>query len=612
MGTLLPWPWLLRPLVAAAAAAIAAFDVEALVQGARRLRTKEQSAVSHVTERAEVDSSGPVVTTEGGPIRGIRQFGCQIFKSIPYGSIPERFAQSVPPQPWAPAVLDATKFGGACIGSHVWVPEREDCLALSLWVPEGLHTNMPVIVYFHGGMMQHGSGRSTYRHGDGIAQSKAYPTIMINFDFRLGIMGCIHGREEDGTPPNLWLHDQQQALRWVQRNIRAFGGDPTRVALQSESEGGTMVLTHLISPASAGLFSRAVMHSPVADVWSRDANRQHTEFIAKRVGCLKANTTAKEMITCLKSKKARTLWGGDWVAEELSNNVGSLAWITSLFSTLRWISMHRDTTQLLQMMGWHPDIDGRSVPGEARDLIAQGKWNKVPVLVTTVKNESLGVIPHIPILSDAMIRLGLGSVSVKGDVERLSTAYSATLAKTTNSTPKERLDLLHLMITDKMWVCDIRAMADDFVRGGGHISLGMFWYSPKFDPIGKMTNKACTRGAACHVAQMTFAMPQMHGDMKIHGNGTEKDVAFSEWYRDQLLAFVHGAKHAWAPYDPITKPFTFMDSGGPRVVRGYRGEQCDVLDSSTNPDLPAFLRRRGGLVLGRNGTWELASNGSAA
>merc|ERR550525_1458099 len=112
-------------------------------------------------------------------------------------------------------------------------------------------------------MNQHGSGDEVIRHGDMIVQSKKYPSIFINFDYRLGIFGWIHGEQGSGITNNIGMLDQQEALRWVQRNIAAFGGDPSRVTLQGQSEGSSTILAHMVSPGSASLFHRAVMHSPV-------------------------------------------------------------------------------------------------------------------------------------------------------------------------------------------------------------------------------------------------------------------------------------------------------------------------------------------------------------
>jgi len=466
------------------------------------------------------------------------------------------------------------------------VPESEDCLNLNIWLPPGAKKGMPVVVYFHGGMNQHGSGAEAFRQGDGLVQSAKYPTIFINFDFRMGIFGWISGAKGSNVTSNLGMLDQQAALRWVQRNIGFFGGDARRVTLQGQSEGAGILLAHLVAPGSRGLFDRVAFHSPPADMWSRHANEERTRFMAKKVGCQKK--LPADTLACLRKVPAQTLWNADWLSEELSRNMGSSSWFRNVFQLLAF-SSGKDFEAMPGYLGWHAVVDGTTLPGEPRELIARGEWSKVPVLVTVARNESLGVFPAGG-SSTVSMRMALGTLLGRGGGEAAAGRYRESLERSGIRSASE-LDVLHQMVTDKMWTCDVRSLARDVAAAGGEAYVGMFWHSPKYDPVGIRTNKECTQGASCHAADMMYILPQGHG-VGIQGDGMEEEAAFARRYRDEFLAFVHGRGHAWQPYNASSQVMTFNSAEGRWAVPGYRRPQCDVLDGYAGEMLPAFARQQ--------------------
>ena len=139
----------------------------------------------------------------------------------------------------------------------------EDCLFLNIWTPESAtnHSKLPVIVYIHGGGFTGGCGHE--KHFDG----PIWPTqdvIAVTLNYRLGPLGFIclpELKEEAGHTGNYGLYDQMTALQWVQKNIRAFGGDPDNVTLMGQSAGAMSVQQLCVSPLTNGLFHKAVMSS---------------------------------------------------------------------------------------------------------------------------------------------------------------------------------------------------------------------------------------------------------------------------------------------------------------------------------------------------------------
>jgi len=544
-----------------------------------------QSADSYsVGSSVRQHALGPMALTRLGPVLGRRQDHYYLFAGVRYAETPERFEPAQPKEPWAPKIYNGTGFGAVCTGSGTGGFEAEDCLRMNIWVPRKAAKSMPVIVYFHGGINQHGSGSEGGRRGDGITNSSKYPTIFVNFNWRLGIYGWID-LEGSNISRNLGLLDQQAALRWVKENIAAFGGDPARVTLQGQSEGCGAVLVHLVAPGSAGLFYRAVWHSPVADVWSRIANSERTKFMIASANCKRPS--AWSTVRCLKRKRTRFLWNQDWVAEELSRNVMQPAWITNALRLLSFALRTKQKDELIAMLGWHAEVDNVTLPGNPVDLIRQGRFHNVTVLITTALNESHGVIP-----TSIAIAAKEGLKYLLGDLGTAEGAYNETLAAQ-GIVATGHLDIQYQMLTDKLWTCDIRSLAADIVRGGGRAHVGMFAHAPKYSGTGRGTNAVCEQGAACHADEMFYVLPQ--GPRGIRGPGMEGELAFSRRYSESFLAFVHGndTGHPWVPYNVETQPFTFYKASGTFVVPGYRKEQCDVLDRFNGPHIKQHMRDLG-------------------
>jgi len=215
------------------------------------------------------------VQTNNGALQGTfnAATGIRIFKGIPYALPPVgdlRWKGPQPPANWT-GILKADHF------SHMPMQKRiyddmifradtmsEDCLYLNVWTPaKSGNEKLPVLVYFYGGGFSAGDGSEARYDGESMAQ-KGIVTITINY--RLGIFGFFAHPELTQESPhhasgNYGLMDQTAALRWVQANIAAFGGDPARVTIAGESAGSFSVCDQVLSPLSKHLFSGAIGES---------------------------------------------------------------------------------------------------------------------------------------------------------------------------------------------------------------------------------------------------------------------------------------------------------------------------------------------------------------
>lgn len=227
----------------------------------------ERALVALLIATAGIASADPtVVRTQSGIVRGVEQDGVIAFEGIPYAAPPVgalRWRAPQPAKPWD-GVRDATAFGPSCMqpqGKNV----SEDCLTLNVWRPAAPSSKpLPVMVWIHGGALVRG-GTSLYP-GHALA---AQGVVVVSMNYRLGRLGFFaHPALADESPGelrgNYGYMDQLAALRWVQANIAAFGGDPKNVTLFGESAGGGSVLVHLTSPLVRGLFQRAIFESPGA------------------------------------------------------------------------------------------------------------------------------------------------------------------------------------------------------------------------------------------------------------------------------------------------------------------------------------------------------------
>ena len=221
---------------------------------------------------AAADEVRPVVTIDTGTLSGTKAGTIQVFKGIPYAAPPVGALRWEPPQPplsWS-GTRDASNFGASCpqpsIPAGAMGPDQkqsEDCLFLNVWTFDGAK-KAPVMVWIHGGAFRLGSGSGFLYDGTDFAKDGV---ILVSINYRLGALGFFahpaltKAAAPDAPLGNYGIMDQIAALKWVKRNITAFGGDPDNVTIFGESAGGVSVLTLLTIDGAKGLFAKAIVES---------------------------------------------------------------------------------------------------------------------------------------------------------------------------------------------------------------------------------------------------------------------------------------------------------------------------------------------------------------
>lgn len=225
-------------------------------------------------QTATQENCALIVKLKEGKISGAAlESGVLTFKGIPYGEPPIgdlRWRSPVPKKRWD-GVRQASAFGPRSPQRNKYddmifrsTEESEDCLYLNVWKPEMADNKLfPVVVYFHGGGFSSGDGSEPRYDGESMAKKGV---IFITVNYRLSVFGFLAhpelSKESDGNSSgNYGLQDQQEALRWVKNNIKAFGGNPNQVTIAGESAGSMSVSAQMCSPLSKGLFHGAVGQS---------------------------------------------------------------------------------------------------------------------------------------------------------------------------------------------------------------------------------------------------------------------------------------------------------------------------------------------------------------
>jgi para-nitrobenzyl esterase len=298
-----------------------------------------------------------VVAVDGGLVRGIREAGGAVraFLGIPYAAPPLGPLRWRPPQlvpgwlgirpaqTFAPQCLQPGRSPDSVYAEYAGVqPMSEDCLYLNVWsAAPAADAGWPVLVWFHGGAFQQGSGANpVFVRGD----LPAHGVVLVTFNYRLGPFGfmahpALSAESAEGSSGNYGLLDMTAALEWVQRNIAAFGGDPDRVTVFGQSAGAGGILDLMTAAPTRGLFARAIAQSfGVARMNSlADAERSGGVF-AERIG-------ATDL------ERLRGLDGATLLARYLEHSER-----------------------------WMPIVDGAFIERPVRQTFAEGRQHAVPFL----------------------------------------------------------------------------------------------------------------------------------------------------------------------------------------------------------------------------------------
>ena len=235
-----------------------------------RIRTIVATAAALLALAGSAAASPDTVRVAQGQLHGAVSGPVASFKGIPFAAAPVGDLRWRPPQaakPWT-GVRDATAYGPMCMQMRRVtgaVNQSEDCLTLNVWTPANFKpgAKLPVMVWIHGGSFTGGSGSNAIYDGTHFAERGV---VLVTVNYRLGRLGffahpAIAAEQPNGPLANYGMMDNLAALKWVQANIAAFGGDPRNVTAFGESAGGILINDLMSTPQSKGLFAKAISES---------------------------------------------------------------------------------------------------------------------------------------------------------------------------------------------------------------------------------------------------------------------------------------------------------------------------------------------------------------
>jgi len=302
------------------------------------------------------NNNAPTVKTINGTLKGTDESGIAVFRGVPYAAPPIgnlRWREPQPVKNWS-GVREADKFGPRAMQLNVFGDMdfrsngmSEDCLYLNVWTPAKTgNEKLPVLVYFYGGGYIAGDGSEPRYDGESMSRRGI---VAVTVNYRLGVFGFFSYPGLTKESPhhasgNYGLLDQAAALKWVQQNIAAFGGDPKKITIAGESAGSFSVSALMASPLSKNIIAGAIGESGSLLGLSPTATLQNAE----KAGADFANKIDKKSLADLRAMPA----------DELLNSTKNMGYGT-----------------------FPVDVDGYFFPKSPLDIYQKGEQAHVPLLV---------------------------------------------------------------------------------------------------------------------------------------------------------------------------------------------------------------------------------------
>jgi len=382
----------------------------------------------------------------------------RVYRGIPFAAPPVGDLRWKAPQPAAKwqGVRQAAEFSNACwqtpypaaaaIYQANLPPLSEDCLYLNIWTTaKSAKDRLPVMVWIHGGGFTRGFAGTRAYDGEALARKGA---VIVTINYRLGIFGffahpALSAESGHHASGNYALLDQIAALQWVQKNIAAFGGDPTRVTIFGESAGSWAVNVLMASPLAKGLFQRAIgesggSFSPMKTLAEAEKEGEKLAASIAPAPVADAKTEAGDKPTSpsiLKMLRAEP-------AEELLKS--------SETETVRAI------------------VDGWVLPEDVATVFAQGRQNDVPLIVGYNADEGTTLAPQAANLNVMMFTGGV--------YQRYGSLADAFLKIYPAGSDEQAISSFYSAFRDQLFGWEMRAWARMATKSG-HQPAYLYYFS---------------------------------------------------------------------------------------------------------------------------------------
>jgi para-nitrobenzyl esterase len=491
-----------------------------------------------------------IAVTSSGQLRGTTTDGITAYLGIPYAADPvgPKAFQAPEPAPAWDGVRDATALGATApqppyeppydvLLTNPLIPGPE-FLNLNVWTPGG--SGLPVLVWLHGGAFRNGSNAAPGYDGTAFARDGV---ILVSVNYRLGVQGF--GVIAD-APSNRGLLDQLAALRWVQENIAAFGGDPGRVTIAGQSAGGMSVATLMSIPSAQGLFQRAVVQSGSAEATALAADGAViTAEVAKRLG-VESSVAGFSSVTIDDLLAVQRV-----VAMELRQNPDPARWGATVVSAGGGV------------MPFFPVIDGELIHERPIDAIAGGAAAGVDLL-TGVTTEEFRLFSIPSGLSASITAEALPLLLARSGVDPAITATYA--ANRPGESPGE---VFSAVVSDAFFTLPTIQLA---IAQRAHATAYLYefdWQSP-------------LEGLhSCHALELPFVFDTLAtATSPLYGAEPSQEVA--DRMHAAWVAFATTGRPGWSPYDATARPVMTFGHPSAQLVVDPRAAELALWTQDTS------------------------------
>lgn len=512
------------------------------------------------SSRIEASSQTAVTTTESGKVAGYVQSGLYIFKGVPYARA-ERFMPPQAPEKWE-GIRSCRAFGPTCPQAvrGGWQSDEhsfafdwddghpgEDCLRVNIWTPalaDG--AKRPVMVWLHGGGYAAGSGQELPSY-DGANLARKGDVVVVTLNHRLNVLGFLDLSdcgEEYASSGNAGLLDLVAALQWVNRNIEAFGGDPSNVTIFGQSGGGGKVSTLMATPSAAGLFHKAI-------VQSGSMLRTMESKYSRRIG---AEVLRQLGLTTAEAGKLKSI-----PYEQL------LAAGEKAIASVKAEAEKEGISTFI--FGWAPTVDGIVLPAQPFDPQAPEQSRDIPMMVGTTIHE-FTMSTYVPYFR---------SITEEQAVEYLKTRYGdrtddfvAAMGKAyPGYQPKDLVDIDVVFRPGAVEQARLKA-----AQQGAPVYMYLFgWESPVMDGMLRST----------HCMEIPFVFDNTARHASMTGGGTEAqtlaDKMSSAWLNFARTGNPNvESLPAWEAYTPQSGATMYFDNEC-RILNNHDKDLLEVVRS---------------------------------
>lgn len=410
----------------------------------------------------------------------------------------------------------------------------------------------PVFFWIHGGAYEQGLGNSPLYNGATFAQ-KGVITVVINY--RLGIMGFMANSDMQG---NYGLMDQRLAMQWTKDNIKAFGGDPARVTIGGQSAGAMSVGSHLISPGSKGLFSKAIMESNCLGMpyHTKESAAKNADAAFEYLKCTKGD------LACMKGKTPTEI----------------------LDAQAHAVSIDRKTL-FINFLPFAPLVDGVVLPKQPLDALAAGEINPMPIMSGSLYDEGV-------LFVDELFPSAMSKTKYEATVDAIFGLHKAKQIKKMYPLPegsKDGRDAFSNLATDLIFYCPLRNVTRGMQQTLGAAAVPTYNYRfshvLSFDCWGP-SYSFCV-GKVCHGSELPFVFNVFTDGSTFTYNPTAAESALAQDLSSAWSNFISGSSPntglkvpmSFPLYDPATKPLVVLNEPDYSNENDPRATFCDMWDS---------------------------------